>query len=93
MESIGSVNKIQNLTPNLQTNEMFSIPIWLFYSIVGVIVLFVLIIIYKKKESIIYFYNMARGRAVEERYLVYQGDEYDHHNAPKNQRKNDRYEE
>lgn len=34
---------------------------------------------------------MARGRAVEERYLVYQGDEYDHHNAPKNQRKNDRF--
>lgn len=69
----------------------FVVPAWIIYIVLGVIILLVAVIIYKKREDIIHFYNMARGRAVVERYLVYQGDEYDYENAPKNQRKNDRF--
>lgn len=87
------MTKIQNGIFNLllQDSDTFIIPMWSLYVISGALILLVSIIIYRKRRDIIEFYHLARGHAIEERYLVYQGDEYDYENAPKNQRKNDRF--
>lgn len=81
-----------NTTTDLQpTPESFWIPMWAIYAIIGIIVFLVVVYLYRKRDTIRYYYNMMRGRATEEQYLVYEGDEYDEKNAPKREKKSERF--
>lgn len=85
------MNKIQNTTTNLEPPpDAFEVPIWVLQLVGIAIAIIVIFIIYKKRYELKQFIELALGRAVIERYLVYEGSEYDAENAPRNQWKNER---
>jgi len=85
------MNKIQNTTTNIEPiPDAFEVPIWVLQLIGAIVAIIVIIIIYKKRHVIKQFLLLALGRAVIERFLVYEGSEYDAENAPRNQWKNER---